>query len=78
MIVAPLRNRGIGTRILGLVEDKIKMTGGVSEIHTAVQLNNPAALRFWQRNNYHVFGNPVLRPDQTLVLYLRKDLSISD
>ena len=78
MVVAPWRNRGIGTRILKLVENKIRMIGRVSEIHTAVQLNNLAALRFWQRKNYHVFGNPKLRPDQTLVLYLRKVLFISD
>jgi len=78
MIAAPWRNRGIGKRILELVEDKIKMTGRVSEIHTAVQLNNPAALRFWRRNNYRVFGDPELRPDQTLVSYLRKDILISD
>jgi len=78
MIVASWRNRGIGTRILELVEDRIRVTGLVSEIHTAVQLNNPAALRFWQRNNYHVFGNPELRPDRTVVSYLRKDLSIPD
>lgn len=78
MIVAPLRNQGIGTRILELVEDRIMRIGQVSEIHTAVQLNNPAALRFWRRNNYCAFGDPELRPDQTLVSYLRKDLSISD
>ena len=78
MIVAPLRNQGIGTRVLELVEDRIMKIGWVSEIHTAVQLNNPAALRFWRRNNYRVFGDPELRPDQTLVSYLRKDLSISN
>ena len=74
MIVAPLRNRGIGTRALELIENKIRATGQVSEIRTAVQLNNPAALLFWQRNNYRVFGNPELRPDQTVVSYLRKEL----
>lgn len=78
MIIAPWRRQGIGTRILKLVESKIRMTGGVSEIRTAVQLNNPAALRFWQRNHYRVFGNPELRPDQTVVSYLRKELSLSD
>ncbi len=78
MIVPTLRNRGIGTRILKLVEDKIKVIGRVSEIQTAVQLNNPAALRFWQRNNYRVFGSPELRPDGTAVLYLRKELCTSD
>jgi ribosomal protein S18 acetylase RimI-like enzyme len=78
MIVASWRNRGIGTRILERVEDNIRKTGRVSEIRTAVQLNNPAALRFWQRNNYHIRGNPELRPDQTLVSYLRKDLSRPD
>ena len=74
MIAAPFRNRGIGTRILRLVETKIKVIGRASEIRTAVQLNNPAALRFWQKNEYCVFGNPELRPDQTVVSYLQKEL----
>ena len=74
MIVAPLRNQGIGTRILELIESRLKVAGQVSEIQTAVQLNNPAALHFWQRNNYRIFGNPELRPDQTTVSYLRKEL----
>ena len=78
MIVAPLRNQGIGRRVLEQVEDGIMKIGRVSEIHTAVQLNNPKALRFWRRNDYRVFGDPELRPDTTLVSYLRKDLSISD
>lgn len=78
MIVAPWRNRGIGTRIIKLVESKIRITGQVREIQTAVQLNNPAALRFWQRNGYCVFGDPKLRPDKTVVLYLRKELLASD
>jgi RimJ/RimL family protein N-acetyltransferase len=78
MIVPASRNRGIGTRILKLVEDRIGRTSRINEIHTAVQLNNPAALRFWQRNNYCVFGDPEFRPDQTMVSYLRKDLSTSD
>lgn len=78
MIVTPFRNRGIGTRVLELIESKIRATGQVSEIRTAVQLNNPAALRFWQRNNYRIFGNPERRPDQTVVLYLFKELFNSD
>lgn len=72
MIVSALRNQGIGTRVLELIESKIRETGRVSEIRTAVQQNNPAALRFWKRNNYHVFGNPEHRPDRTVVSYLRK------
>ncbi|MDH4157716.1 MAG: GNAT family N-acetyltransferase [candidate division Zixibacteria bacterium] len=78
MIIPPLRNRGIGTRIVNLVESTIRATGQVSEIRTAVQLNNPAALRFWKRNKYRVFGNPELRLDQTVISYLRKELSDSD
>lgn len=78
MIGSPWRNRGIGMQILRLVEDKIRKIDLVDEIQTAVQLNNPAALRFWQRNGYRVFGNPVLRPDQTVVTYLRKDLFSSE
>ncbi|MFH1686812.1 MAG: GNAT family N-acetyltransferase [bacterium] len=74
MIVPPLRSQGIGTHVLELVESKIRATGSVSEIRTAVQLNNPRALLFWQKNHYCVFGNPELRPDQTVVSYLRKKL----
>jgi ribosomal protein S18 acetylase RimI-like enzyme len=75
MIVPRLRNRGIGTRIVELVENRIRTSGRVCEIRTAVQLNNPAALRFWQRNNYRIFGEPELRPDQTAVSYLRKEFN---
>ena len=74
MIIPAFRRQGVGTRILELVEDKMKMIGRVSEIRTAVQLNNPMALRFWQQHDYCVFGNPELRPDQTVVTYLRKDI----
>jgi len=77
MIIRPLRNQGIGTRILRLLERKIMLNEEIREIQTAVQLNNPAALRFWQRNNYRVFKGPEIRPDQTEVVYLRKDLVIS-
>jgi GNAT superfamily N-acetyltransferase len=78
MIVAPLRNQGIGTRILELAESKIRMTSRVREIRTAVQLNNPVALRFWQGHGYRILGNPEVRLDQTVVIYLRKELSTSD
>ena len=78
MIAAPYRDRGIGTRILNLVEDKIRIIGRALEIQTAVQVNNPEALRFWQRNGYCVFGSPERRPDQTEILYLRKNLFSMD
>ena len=74
MIAAPYRNRGIGTKVLDIVESEIRMIDRVLEIQTAVQVNNPEALRFWQRNGYCVFGSPERRPDQTEVSYLRKNL----
>lgn len=78
MIGSPWRNRGIGTQILRLAEDKIREIDLVDEIQTAVQLNNPAAMRFWLRNGYRVFGDPAFRPDQTVVTYLRKELFLPD
>jgi RimJ/RimL family protein N-acetyltransferase len=78
MIGSPWRNRGIGTQILRLMEDKIREIALVDEIQTAVQLNNPAEMRFWRRNSYCVFGDPVFRPDQTVVTYLRKELFLPD
>ncbi len=78
MLAARWRNQGIGSKILEIIEGKIRVNNRVSEIQTAVQSNNLAALRFWQKNDYRVIGNPEPRPDRTVVLYLRKKLFISD
>ena len=74
MIAAPFRNQGIGRAVVEAVEDEIRKDAGVSTILSGVQVNNPGAVRFWQRNGYRIASEPKLRPDQTTTVDLRKDL----
>src|SRR5690606_32680153 len=67
MIAAPYRGRGIGREIVGLVEREIERDPGVTTILSGVQVNNSAAIRFWQRNGYQITGGPELMPDTTTV-----------
>jgi ribosomal protein S18 acetylase RimI-like enzyme len=57
------------------VEQEIKKNPSITKIIAGVQVNNPGALRFWQRQGYQITGGPERMPDQTTVYHLRKDLS---
>jgi ribosomal protein S18 acetylase RimI-like enzyme len=74
MIAAPYRNQGIGKSVVDAVENEIRKDGGVSVIIAGVQVNNPRALRFWQRCGYRIASEPKLYPDQTVAVDLRKEL----
>ena len=74
MIAAPFRNRGIGQAVVAAVEDEIRRDATVDTILAGVQVNNPQAVRFWQRNGYRIVSEPKLHPDQTIAVDLRKDL----
>ena len=72
MIAAPHRNRGIGQAVVTLIKDEIERNPQVTTILSAVQVNNPPAVRFWQRNGYCIVGGPALQPDGTTTFRLRK------
>jgi ribosomal protein S18 acetylase RimI-like enzyme len=73
MLAAPFRQKGLGTKILKQVEAYLRQDNpGLTEIWTAVQVNNPAAFRFWQRNGYHIVKGPEPQPDGTIVYYFQK------
>jgi ribosomal protein S18 acetylase RimI-like enzyme len=74
MIAKPHRGKGIGEAVAEAVENEIRKEPKVTKIIAGVQVNNPDALRFWQRQGYQVTGGPELMPDQTTVYHLRKDL----
>lgn len=74
MIALPFRNQGIGKAIVDTVENEIKKDEQVTVIISGVQVNNPQAMRFWQRNGYRIVSGPKLYPDQTTAVDLRKDL----
>ncbi len=73
MIASPFRNRGIGKAVVAAVENEIRRDAAVNVIFSGVQINNPQAIRFWQRNGYFIASKPKLHPDQTTAVDLRKD-----
>lgn len=72
MVMANRRCHGVGGRILHTIEDEIRRETNATEIHTAVQMNNPTARRFWERNGYKAISGAQLRPDGTTVIRLSK------
>lgn len=76
MIARPYRNAGLGAHVVQLVEAAIRRQAPqVTAIWGAVQVNNPAAMRFWQQQSYRIVGEPAAQPDGTTVYPLRKELS---
>ena len=74
MIAAPRRGKGLGAAVVQLIEDEIRRDSHITAIDSGVQVNNPAAIRFWQRCGYAIISGPTLLPDQTTVFHLRKPL----
>ncbi len=75
MIAAPFRGQGLGTAVVETVEREILKNAQVAAILSGVQVNNPRAVRFWQRRGYQIVSGPERMPDQTTVFRLRKDCS---
>jgi ribosomal protein S18 acetylase RimI-like enzyme len=75
MIAAPFRNQGIGKAVVEAIENEIRKDAKVSSILSGVQVNNPQAVQFWQRNGYRIVSEPKLHPDRTTAVDLRKDFS---
>jgi ribosomal protein S18 acetylase RimI-like enzyme len=73
MIAPSFRKQGIGKTVVEAIEREIRRDAQVVVILAGVQVNNPQAVRFWQRNGYRVVSGPKLLPDQTTVFDLRKD-----
>jgi ribosomal protein S18 acetylase RimI-like enzyme len=75
MIALQYRNQGIGIETVRLVEAEIKKNKCISEICSGVQVNNPQAIQFWQKNGYKIVSGPELLPDTTTAFQLSKKLS---
>jgi len=72
MIARPFRGRGLGNQIIVDLEAEIRKDLRVSAIRLGVQVNNPGALRFWQRCGYHIIRPAELQPDQTIAYLMEK------
>jgi ribosomal protein S18 acetylase RimI-like enzyme len=75
MIAQPSRSMGLGKAVVEAVEQEIRKRPQVKTILSGVQVNNPQAIQFWQRNGYRIVSKPILHPDQTTAYDLRKDLA---
>lgn len=75
MIAKNFRQQGIGTAVVAALEQEIRKDANVSTILSGVQVNNPQAVQFWQRQGYKIVSQPKLQPDQTIVVDLRKDFA---
>ena len=75
MIAAPFRGQGIGAAVVEAVENEIRKDARITMILSGVQVNNPQAIKFWQRQGYQIVSGPTLFPDQTTAFGLRKDLN---
>jgi ribosomal protein S18 acetylase RimI-like enzyme len=75
MIAAPYRNQGIGQAVVALIEDEIRRDPRIIAILSGVQVNNPGAVRFWEKHGYRIISGPELQPDGTTAFRLRKERS---
>ena len=70
------RGRGLGAQVFGRVQAWL-VTQGIKEIRLGVQMNNPRARRFWERQGFiHLEDRPLLgATDPTPTVHLMgKDL----
>jgi ribosomal protein S18 acetylase RimI-like enzyme len=74
MIAAPYRGRGLGRAVVEWVEGEIRKNPAVGSILSGVQVNNPAAICFWQGMGYRIVGGPEDHPDGTTAYRLWKGI----
>lgn len=74
MIDSTFREHGVGKAVFTAVENEIRKDPSITILLAGVQVNNPQAVRFWQRRGFSIASEPKLMPDQTTVFDLRKEL----
>ena len=75
MIAARERGKGLGEAVARAVEAEITKDRRISAIDAGVQVNNPKAIRFWQRMGYQIISEPRTMPDGTVCFQLLKKIS---
>jgi ribosomal protein S18 acetylase RimI-like enzyme len=75
MIARPFRRQGLGKAAVEAVESEIRKDSRVKAIKSGVQVNNPEAIRFWERMGYRITSGPRHHPDLTTGYDLIKELA---
>ena len=74
MIAAPYRQRGLGEQIVKWIEAEIKIDGQIRTIFSAVHINNPGALLYWQKIGHQIISDPEAQTDTTVTYRLQDDI----
>jgi ribosomal protein S18 acetylase RimI-like enzyme len=74
MIGAPYRSHGLGEAVVRAVEAEIRRDGRAQGFRSGVQVNNPGAIRFWQRMGFQIITEAEALPDGTVCYQLLKSL----
>lgn len=72
MIAMPARGKGLGREVMQAIEDEILKNSNITDILSAVQINNPKAIQFWKNIGYEIVSEPRLNLDGTTVYRLSK------
>jgi RimJ/RimL family protein N-acetyltransferase len=72
MIGAPYRGHGLGEAAFTWMEAELRHTPGLRTLKAGVQVNNPGAVRFWQRMGFRITSPARLLPDGTTCYDLEK------
>lgn len=73
MLAPAYRGRRLGEAFVRAVEAIIWQAADVQAIAVEAQVNNPGAIRFWQRMGYRMISGPHAQTDGTTSWYLRKE-----
>lgn len=74
MIGKPYRDHGLGSAVVQAIESEIRKDNSVKAILSGVMVNNPDAVRFWQRHEYQIVAGPDFLADGTTVWSLKKPI----
>ncbi len=74
MISVDYRDKGLGSKVIKVLEQYLITKYSIRRILSAVQTNNEKAIRFWKRCGYKVETISEKRPDKTVVFKMKKDL----
>ena len=74
MIAQSNRKKGIGRKVMAIIENEILKNPEIRKILTSVQENNKIAIYFWEKLGYKIISGPEHRPDKTIVSHMQKEI----
>ena len=73
MIGSPYRVKGLGAKAVGWLICELRRAG-ITRLRAGVQVNNPDAVRFWQRMGFRILSEAEKLADGTVCYKLEKTL----